>query len=406
MANYSGAALFVVATAGSLNAADTEMKDRLEALGYTVTEKSDEDSFLDTDSNWVTGFDVAVVSESCSSSTLGTSGADAAQGIVLIEGGVIDDWNLGTAAATNVGGGDHSSIEISTNHFLGAGLAGNGDDFELTQSALNKAMHHLPSPSSGAVGIAGIVNKTHHISSWLSGADETTGTTPERRVFLGNFRIDAGDPPDEDADGFANNDLGWATFDAAVWWCGYVSLTTDLQLVFPVTEITRTGTWSANAVTDIDDEVPSTAASYASGATSGVLVFRLGTLTDPQSDKFHTLAIAHRRSVTGGTPTLSFSTHRNYVSEGDQGTTVVTKAGKVDSAGTEWGGDIIDLTTTEADTIVGSEYTDDLYVRIAFTADSTGQVQIANIRFIADGAPVATGVYPPFPRRRNRRVRM
>ncbi len=120
MASFSGTALFVVGDAGSLTVPDGNLKDRLEGVGYTVTVKSDDDTFIDTDSNWET-FDVAVVSESCSSSTIGTSGRDAVVGIMLLEGGSADDYDLASSAAS---GTDSTSLHFTTNDAIAAGIAG------------------------------------------------------------------------------------------------------------------------------------------------------------------------------------------------------------------------------------------------------------------------------------------
>ena len=62
MANKTFTFLFVIKNAASITASDQEIVDRLERIGATVTLKSEDDTFIDTDANWET-FDGAGVSE-------------------------------------------------------------------------------------------------------------------------------------------------------------------------------------------------------------------------------------------------------------------------------------------------------------------------------------------------------
>ncbi len=400
MANFSGAVLFVVGNT-TLKSTDQEINDRLEMLGYTVTTKQDDDAFLDTDSNWVTGFDVACVSESISSSTLGTSGRDAAQGTVFLEGGGVDDWDLATSSA-DAGTQEDQDVEFRISHFLCAGLVGSGNTNEsYNVTTENKEHRHVDGASSGAVEITSQVDADrHNITSWLLGATLTTGTAAERRYFNGWFRED--DSPDESG-GFVVNDQGWALFDMGVEWCAGNDLTTDRQVAVPASETTTTGGWTG-AVTSIDDpEVTTTTGVYDSTNATGNLVVKLATVTDPANNDLHSLAVAHRRSATGGTPALTIELREGYVSEASLGTLRASMAGTIDGQ-TDWGGNILQLTTTEADNI--TDYSD-LFVRIIYTANSTSEMEIANIRFLVDGgAAVAAAVYPPFPRRQNTLARM
>ena len=385
MANYSGALLAVVGDAGSLHQTTQDAIDQLEAHGWTVTLKSDDDAFLDTDSNWVTGFDVAFVDESVSSTTLGTSGRDAAQGTVFNEGGGVDDWDLASSSADVAGVADGDNAEFSINHALGAGMAGNGvanENFAIATT--DKELRHVDGPSSGAVGIASHANDTHMISSWLTGADLTTGTAAARRVFLGHMRWDTGvGQPEETAS--VLNDQGWALFLGAIEWCAENDITSTRQVAVPTSETTATGGWTG-AVTSIDDPVlPETTGVYDSTNASGILVVELGNLTDPTNTVYHELAVAHQRSVSGGSPSGTMALHQGYNSEGDQGTIIASMSLAIDS-NINWGGNILKLDSTEADSI--TDY-DLLQVRIAYTANGASEMEIANIRFLIDGAPDA-----------------
>ena len=406
MANYSGALLAAVGDAGSLHQTTQDAIDQIEATGWTVTLKSDDDAFLDTDSNWVTGFDVAYVDESVSSSTLASSGRDAAQGTVFEEPGGVDDWDLTTTSANIVGGGDNDHLEWAGSHKLNAGMFGDGTENEafLTSTAV-KELHFLDDPSSGAVSIATILDTTGMVMSWLTGATLTTGTAAARRVFHGFMRHDIGASQPEDSASLVN-DQGWALLLSALEWCAENDITSTRQIAVPTSETTATGQWSG-AVTDIDDpELVTATGVYDSGNASGVLVVELGDVTDPANTVYHELAVAHRRSVNGGSPTATMALHQGYNSEGDQGTTIASMALAFTSPDTRkgWGGNILKLTTTEANNI--TDYSD-LQVRIDYTRSAPSKMEIANIRFLVDGAPDAVAaVYPPFPRRQNTLVRM
>ena len=403
MANFSGTALFVTADAGTLNTADTEMKDRLSDNGYTVTLKSDEDSFLDTDSNWET-FDVAVVSESVSSSTLGTSGRDAVVGVVMLEPGDLDDWDLASNAGISI---DEAECEpVAIFDWMG-GFAGSSTKNNQTIATEDKGLAYMTNPSSGADQgfISNEATTRSTMSGWELGATLTTGTAADRRVWIGWFRIDTGLPGggNEATGGFVVNDNGWAMFDSAVEWVKGDLLTTDRQVAVADDEITATGGWTGT-VTNIDDTVTVTTTSpYDSTNASGVLVVALGDLTDPVGTALHTVAIASRHSTGAGSGAVTYELYQTYVSEGSKGTLIASTTGYLD-AQTAWGGDVIQLTPTEADNI--TDYTD-LFVRVDYTVATTSEMEIANIRFLVDGGvAVAATVYPPFPRRQNTLVRM
>ena len=394
MANFSGTCLLVVADAGTLNFADDQMRDRLELNGWTITLKSDEDSFLDTDSNWET-FDLAVVSESVSSSTLGTSGRDAAVGVMFLEPGGVDDWDLATTSGNN---GSQSTLHMIANHEISAGLAaGNGSDNNMTITT-TKTMAMINDESTGGVTVAGRFTDVNlFVGYWESGATLTTGTAAARRVYDGQWRISTSSPNETVSPGFVNNDLSWAIFDAGCEWAASNNITTDRQVAVPTSETTATGGWTG-AVTNIDDPVTlSITSPYDSTSVSGILVVELGDLTDPANNSFHTLALAFRQSPVdaGDSAAATLALHQTYVSEGDQGTTIASMTMDIDN-GDAWGGDILQLTTTEADNI--TDYTD-LQVRVNFTVSGASELEVANIRFLVDGG-VAAAAAPLIARRR------
>ena len=412
MANFSGTALFVVADAGSLNFADDQMRDRLELNGWTVTLKSDEDSFLDTDSNWET-FDVAVVSESVSSSTIATSGRDAVVGVLFLEPGGVDDWDLATTAG-NAGGA--TQLNMIANHETGAGLAGgSGNDHELVVVTTSKQMSLIDDESSGAVTIAGRGGGADlFIGYWVKGADLTTGTAADKRVYDGTWKISSSAPDETSTPGFVNTDLAWSIFDAEVEWLANNDIETDRQLGVPVADLVTTG-WSkidaTNFFADVDDgKTPDSATTMVTSPnnpSSSPISFDLTSLTDPANNNFHTVAVGYRRETGSRVMTITSELRQGYVNESTLGTLIAASAADdVDSA-TSWGGQTLQLTTTEADNI--TDYTD-LQVRVVANVSgggSTTRLQVTSIRLLIDGgAAVAATVYPPFPRRQNTLVRM
>ena len=412
MANFSGTALFVVADAGTLNFADDQMRDRLELNGWTVTLKSDEDAFLDTDSNWET-FDVAVVSESVSSSTIGTSGRDAVVGVVMLEPGAADDWDLSTTAGNN---GAATQLNMIANHETGAGIAaGGGNNNELDITTTSKQMALLDDESTGAVTVSGRGAGTDLFTGyWLKGATLTTGTAADVRIFDGMWKISSSAPDETITPGFVNTDLAWAVFDAEVEFAAGNDIETDRQLGVPVADLVTTD-WTkidaTNYFADVDDgKTPDSATTMVTSPnnpTTSPISFDLTSLTDPVGNAFHTVAVGFRREVGGRVATLTAELRQGYVNESTLGTLIAT-SGAVDvDLNLPWGGLVIQPTTTEADNITG--YTD---LQVRLIADTSGggattRLQVTSIRLLIDGgAAVAATVYPPFPRRQNTLVRM
>ncbi len=387
MAQFTGSLLFAIADAASITFPDQQMQDFFELWGWTVTLISDEDSDLDSDS-FLEGFDVVAYSESCSSATLGSSGDTAAVPIISFEPGQWDDLRL---TAGHSAGEDTDNIRPTALHESMGGFAGSGNDNNTNIVTTSKDLRYSNDAvvgGSGGIELAVTQNVRTTFAAWETGDALNTSTAPARRLLNGIWRISPSAPDESVSPGFVNNDIAWVMLASQLEWLAGNDPLTVRQIAFPITEITRTGGWSANAPTDIDDVTPVTSSVYTVNAT-GVLVFRLGILTDPQNNALHHLVMAFRRSVSSGTLAGTMGFHRNYVSEGSQGTEVTTVAIHLD-AQLDWSGDAIMLTEAEIDTIVGSEYTDDLYVRFNITTrTSPAEGELSNFRFIVDGAPDA-----------------
>ncbi len=380
--------LFAVGDEASLNFADDQMRDFFELWGWTVTLISDEDADLDSDS-FLEGFDLVVYSESCSSSTLGSSGDTAAVGIMDLEAGHWDDIRLTTSAGT---GFASNAVSMVVSHESSGGIAGSGNDNNLNLTTTAKDQRRSTSAAVGGTGgtetaVVGTDNVTT-FAFWETGEDLDTGTAPARRGFNGAYRISPSAPDETVSPGFVNNDLSWLMLASQLEWLAGHNPLTDRQVAFPITEVHRDAAWDAQSPTDIDDVTPVNSTAYTCDDT-GVIVFRLGVLTDPGTNALHHLAMALRRSAAGGSLSGTMTFNRNWVSEASPGTEVQSVAFSVD-AQQNWGGDAMILTETQIDTIVGSEYTDDLYVRIDVdTRTGNSAAQLANLRFTVGAAPAA-----------------
>ncbi len=397
--------LFVVKDAGSTTIPDQEIIDRLERFGATVLLKSEDDTYIDTDSNWELS-DAAGVSESVSSSTVGTSGKDADVGAVAWEPGIWDDWEFASVAGANTSDDDRAQFPII--HPLGGGAAGNRTvprvsaqivDNAIASSRIFSASNTSQlGPDVARAMITSSVD-TRFICYGYDTGDEmdSSFTAPNRRVANGFLRVDpsAGtEAVNESTAGYVLNEAGWALgVDIPVLWVLATSLSADLQLGFPVTE-SDLGSWTAptNGVLDIDDEAPNISDFYESGTSDTVLVLKLTTLTDPVNDSLHHLVAAFAKSGTGSaTPSITLELRQGWTSEPSSlGTLIGTVDGIVsDGNVTEYGGIFLILTETEADNI--TDYSD-LYARLVYTADTNREIRIANVRWLIDGADAGVTV--------------
>lgn len=181
------AILLVVGNAGSPTTTDSYVQDILENdLGHTVTLRSDDDS------GDVTGFDGAVLAESCSSATLSTKYDTAAVPIVIFEPGVIDEMRLVPAAGN--GQTSEDTIDIhEQNHPIMDGPFGTafGVEEAIYSSAGDISWYGIATGGALPAGVTSVASLDESagnnvtVMACESGATLASGTAPEKRAFMG-----------------------------------------------------------------------------------------------------------------------------------------------------------------------------------------------------------------------------
>jgi hypothetical protein len=169
--------LVVVGNAGTPTSGDSYLEGVLQGLGHTVTYVSDETA------EDVTGFDGIVVTDSCSSVTLGAKYDTAAIPLVSHEAQHWDDIRMITAASVTEISTTTITYEDDT-HAIANGPYGahTGTDTILSGSAL---IARSTSVASGVTQIASTGGATNIVCGAAeSGATLTSGTAPARRVFM------------------------------------------------------------------------------------------------------------------------------------------------------------------------------------------------------------------------------
>jgi hypothetical protein len=172
-----GAILMVVGDATVPTTGDTYLTGVLEGLGHTVTYVSDETA------EDVTGFDGVVVTDSCSSATLGAKYDTVAIPLVDHEAQHWDDIRMITAATVDEVSVTQVLWEDIT-HAIADGPYGahSGTDTIFSSAALLARSDGL---ASGVVQIASNGGSTNVVCGAAeSGATLTSGTAPARRVFM------------------------------------------------------------------------------------------------------------------------------------------------------------------------------------------------------------------------------
>ncbi len=112
----SGKLLFIVANAASLTPVERALRSTFESWGYAVTPLSDDASQANFDASFST-HDVVYVSQTASSSTVGTKLTNAPIGVVNEHGDLNDELGIASGAATTAG----TSVEIASNsHYITA----------------------------------------------------------------------------------------------------------------------------------------------------------------------------------------------------------------------------------------------------------------------------------------------
>ena len=405
--------LFVVKDAGSTTVPDQEIIDRLERIGGTVLLKSEDDTYIDTDSNWEIS-DAAGISESVSSSTVGTSGKDADVGIAAWEPGIWDDHEYSSVAGSNTQ--DSNQVQFPITHALNAGAAGNRTTPRLDAQVVDTSIASvrifstlvLSNMGPDAAKVLTVLRSTNHTLIAYDTGDIMDGsfTAPNRRVANGFLRVDTSagtQAVDESTDGYTLNEAGWyLAVDVTVNWILGIDIEVSRQVGFPTVEEHLDTGWTAptNGVDDINDLVPSIVAFYDSGTTDGaVAVFKLSTLDDPQNNAHHALVAAWRKAGSGAAvaPGMKMQLMEGWVSEPSS---IGTERGTVDFAVTavtipEHAGTYLVLTESQADAI--TDYSD-LYARFTFTKNSNRTILIVNLEWTLDGA--ADAAAPLIARRR------
>jgi hypothetical protein len=169
--------LFVVADAGSLSTADTELQSLFTALGWSVTLRSDE-----TAEGTVTQT-VVCISESIAVASLSTRYRTTAKGVLLMDRGVVDNLSFGSSDGTAATALSQINL-VNVAHPITTGFStGN-----LTILSNNRQMTIVTSSTlgSGAVVLAQqpSVSTQAMLFTYETGATMDGGfSAPARRVF-------------------------------------------------------------------------------------------------------------------------------------------------------------------------------------------------------------------------------
>lgn len=190
--------ILVVGNSGALSSGDTSIQTRLTTdLGHTVTVKDDGDAEVGS------GFDAVVVAESVNSVTFGTKYKTSAKGVLLLEIGSFDDFDMsGAGTAQNI-----TTLHVDSVGDLSAGLSGTvtyysaaAQIYRVADSGLGAGVTIVTRASSGSSQIFEF--------AYESGAALVSGNAAGRRVAI--------PIPDVSVASLATD--GWALFDAAVTW--------------------------------------------------------------------------------------------------------------------------------------------------------------------------------------------
>ena len=195
-------ALFVVGNT-TLGPGDTAIRNRLQALGFTVTTKTGTAAVTGD----ATGKALVLISATVTSGSVNTKFRDVAVPVVNWEQALQDDMGF-TGNVSGVDFGNQSPKHrvhiVDTTHYAAAGLTGD-QDVTTTDGFFNWGH-----PAAGAAKIASFVNETDRIADYAYeiGSQMVGLTAPARRV---NLFMD-----DDSASIFTA--AGFQLFDAAVIW--------------------------------------------------------------------------------------------------------------------------------------------------------------------------------------------
>ena len=198
-----GGALLVSGNSSAMSAADIKIRDRVTALGLSVT-VADDDS---VQASAADGRALVLISASVDPTKIGNEFAATAVPLIVWEGGLFDDLGL-TGSAIGIDFGEALAkkkiVIVQPSHPLAAGKTG-------TIIAADPATRfNWGVPGSGGTVVAHIAGAPTQpaVFAYESGATMSAGVAPARRVGLFLY---ASTPSNLTAD-------GWAIFDAAVTW--------------------------------------------------------------------------------------------------------------------------------------------------------------------------------------------
>jgi len=192
--------LLVVANPASLQAGETEIKDRLETRGATVT-VADDNTVTVVDADAV---DVVLVSQGVSSSAVNTKLNNTTTGVVVWKPSLYDDMGL-TASAGGTTTGQTQVDIVDPTHPIADGLTGTVTVYDSPK----KTTFGTPAATAAVVADTAGAGTTPVIFTYDEGDTLANATTAAgRRV---GFYFDTNAPTVTSSD-------GWALFDNTVTW--------------------------------------------------------------------------------------------------------------------------------------------------------------------------------------------
>lgn len=201
------AALMVVGNAATLNSGDNAVKNRVQALGYTVTTKDDDDGTLvGADA---TGKSLVLISSTVDPTRVSTKFVDVRVPVLVWEPELYDDMKMAGVTLGTDYGSTAAQTQVSIFdpcHFLAAGLSGDRTVYTASGAVSWGA------PTSEAIKVATVAGNLNQstIFAYEGNANMAGLLAPSRRVgfFLG------------DTGAAALSDEGQALLDKAVRWAG------------------------------------------------------------------------------------------------------------------------------------------------------------------------------------------
>ena len=193
----------LVTSSTTLNSGDTQLKSKLEGLGYTVTVK---DNTKVTASD-ATGKDVILISPSVDSSKLGTKLRDVATPVVTSKESLFDDMKLtGTTSGTDFSKiTAQTSIMVNSSHPIASGFLSILPTWIFSSSS--EVAWGRPSSSATTIATVSSDSSKSALFAYDKGTTMIGLTAPARRVgFYNNQSITT------------HSTWGWQLFESAITW--------------------------------------------------------------------------------------------------------------------------------------------------------------------------------------------